>query len=49
MDKYTKTILTVIAAALVLIALQNFITPAQAVGGGCGFNMYNPCYVKIGP
>ncbi|MBB5574370.1 hypothetical protein GGD50_002997 [Rhizobium paranaense] len=49
MDKYTKTILPVIATALVAIALQNFITPAQAVGKGCGFNMYNPCYVKTAP
>ncbi|MDL2397781.1 hypothetical protein [Rhizobium mayense] len=49
MDKYAKTILTVIAAALVVIALQNFITPAQAVGNGCGYNMYNPCYVKLAP
>jgi len=49
MDKYMKLILTVIAVALVAIALQNVITPAQAVGNGCGFNMYNPCYVKIAP
>ncbi|MBB4567062.1 hypothetical protein [Rhizobium leucaenae] len=49
MDKYVKAALTVIAAALVAIALQNVITPAQAVGNGCGFNMYNPCYVKIAP
>jgi len=49
MDKCVKTVLTVIAAALVAIALQNFITPAQAVGSGCGYNMYNPCYVKLAP
>ena len=46
MDKYTKTVLTVIAFALVLIATQNTITPAKA-RGGCGEESYNPCYVKL--
>ncbi|MFS8110345.1 hypothetical protein QD460_01325 [Rhizobium jaguaris] len=49
MDKYSKLVLSVIAVALVAIALQNVITPAQAVGNGCGYNMYNPCYVKLAP
>lgn len=49
MDKYTKTVLTIIAFALVAIALQNTITPAKAVGGGggCGLETYRPCYVKL--
>ncbi|MBB3384158.1 hypothetical protein ACK83U_26005 (plasmid) [Rhizobium sp. WW22] len=47
MDKYTKTVLTIIAVALAALAIQNTITPAQAVGGGCGWNMYNPCFVKL--
>jgi len=47
MDRYTKTILTVIAVALVAIAAQNAITPAKAVGGGCGRENYNPCWVKL--
>lgn len=47
MDKYTKTVLTVIAVALALIATQNAITPAKARGEDCGWNMYNPCFVKL--
>ncbi|MGY5775156.1 hypothetical protein [Rhizobium sp. SG741] len=47
MDKYTKTVLTIIAVALAAIAIQNTITPAQAVGGGCGLETYRPCYVKL--
>lgn len=47
MDKYTKTVLTIIAFALVAIAVQNTITPAQAVGGSCGGETYKPCYVKL--
>jgi len=49
MDKYTKTVLTVIALALVLIATQYTITPAKARGEDCGWNQYNPCYVKLVP
>ncbi|MGV1757012.1 hypothetical protein [Rhizobium sp. A41-96] len=47
MDRYTKTVLTIIAVALAAIAIQNTITPAQAVGGGCGTETYRPCYVKL--
>ncbi len=46
MDKYTKTILTVIAVALVVIAAQNTITPAKARGDNCGSYM-EPCFVKV--
>ncbi len=46
MDKYTKTVLTVIAFALVLIATQNTITPAKA-RGDCGDADYNPCWVRL--
>ncbi len=46
MDKYTKTILTVIAFALVIIAAQNTITPAKARGDNCGSYM-EPCFVKL--
>ena len=43
-DRYTKTVLTIIAAALVgLLAVQ--LTPtAHAQGQGCGSGV-NPCYV----
>lgn len=45
-DRYTRAVLTIIAAALVgLLAVQ--LTPAaQAqIEAGCG-SMTNPCYVK---
>ena len=32
-DRYTKTILTVIAAALVALAVQNALPSARAAGG----------------
>ncbi|MDE1996847.1 MAG: hypothetical protein KGI75_30390 [Rhizobiaceae bacterium] len=47
MDRYAKIVLTVIATALVVIALQNAITPAQAVSGACGANRYDPCFVTV--
>ena len=47
MDKYTKVILTIIALALSGIFIQNTITPAVAVGDGCGDSRWNPCYVEI--
>ncbi|MFT4000840.1 MAG: hypothetical protein QM636_11000 [Rhizobium sp.] len=47
MDRYTKTVLTVIAFALVIIAGQNAITPAKAVSGACGDMDYNACWVRI--
>ena len=50
MDKYTKTILTVIAIALVSISFQisntNLVDNAYAKGD-CGDRRYNACYVKI--
>jgi hypothetical protein len=47
MDRYAKIVLTVIATALIIIALQNIITPAQAVSEACGSNRYNPCFVTV--
>ncbi len=47
MDKYAKTVLTVIAVALVLIVAQNTITPAKARSEGCGVYITDPCYVKL--
>jgi len=45
-DRYTRTVLTIIAVALVgLLAVQ--LTPvARAQGMGCG-EPANPCYVSI--
>jgi hypothetical protein len=47
-DRYTKAVLTVIAVALVLIALQLGTPRATAqFGDGCG-GQTNPCYVNTG-
>ncbi|NTJ65155.1 hypothetical protein G6M50_30715 [Agrobacterium rhizogenes] len=46
MDKYTRTVLTIIAVSLAAIAIQNTIPPAKA-RGGCGEESYNPCFVKL--
>ena len=44
-DRYTKTVLTVIAGALVALVVQNAIAPAQAqLGLGCG-SKAKPCFV----
>lgn len=44
-DRYTKGVLTIIAAALVVIAFQQGTRPASAgVGSDCGGTL-SPCYV----
>ena len=47
-DRYTKAVLTVIAGALVLLAVQNFSSPATAQMSGCGLERLNPCYISSG-
>jgi len=47
-DLYTKGVLTVIAAALVAIVLQNNFGTAHAQGSGCGGSVFNACYVRTG-
>jgi hypothetical protein len=44
-DWYLKAVLTVIAGALVAIAVQNGVQPARALGDGCG-SSFDPCYVS---
>ena len=44
---YTKIVLTVIAAALACIVVQNEMRGARAIGSSCGGNSFEPCYVKI--
>jgi hypothetical protein len=44
-DRYTKTVLTVIAVSLTVIAGQGLIRPAQAQMGDCG-SVRSPCYVN---
>lgn len=46
-DTYTKLVLTVIAAALVALSAQQLVQPAAAVGGGCGGDRYDPCWVRV--
>ena len=43
-DRYTKGVLTVIAAALVALVFQNVSTIALAQNESCGSSK-NPCYV----
>jgi hypothetical protein len=52
MDSYTKGVLTVIAAALVVLVIQNIIPNARAQlpsNGGCGLTEGTPCYVATAP
>jgi hypothetical protein len=44
-DQYTKCVLTVIAVALAVIAVQNLIPTAFAQVDRCGDAASNPCYV----
>lgn len=41
-DRYTKSVLTVIAAALCMIATQQFLRTAEAETGRCG-DPSHPC------
>lgn len=46
-DRYTKIVLTVIAASTTAIALQGLQpSPARALGDGCG-DSYSPCHIKL--
>lgn len=46
-DRYTKAVLTAIAAALCLIALNmNMPTKASAFDESCGSSLTNPCYIE---
>src|SRR5262249_31866930 len=51
MDNYAKGILTVIAAALIILVIQNFIpnAKAQLPNGGCGLTERTPCYLATAP
>jgi hypothetical protein len=47
-DLYTKSVLTVIAVALSVIAVRGAYapTPAAALGSGCGSFRHDPCHIK---
>ena len=45
-DRYTKAVLTVIAAALVALVGQNAIGGASAQDEPCGRYKISPCYVE---
>jgi len=45
MDRYTKTMLTIIAVALVGLLVARFTPPAHAqINAACGTEL-NPCYI----
>lgn len=51
---YTKAVLTVIASALVALAVQNSVRPVTAQGERCGGSTFsggtivpNPCMVEV--
>lgn len=46
-DRYTKAILTIIAAALVAGVVQRAVTPADAEPAQCG-DIKTPCVVVLG-
>ena len=45
LDLYTKCVLTIIAAALSIIAAHNMTGGAIAQGDRCGTTMHQPCWV----
>ena len=45
-DRYTQTVLTVIAIALSAIAAHMWLAPAQAQRGTCGSEII-PCIVEV--
>jgi hypothetical protein len=51
MDSYIKGVLTVIAAALIMLVIQNFIPNAKAQlhNSGCGLTERTPCYIATSP
>jgi hypothetical protein len=49
-DNYTKALLTVIAASLVMLSIHQVAPSASAqIGGQCGLQVDVPCYIKIIP
>ena len=47
MDRYTKAVLTAIAAALVTLSLEHAFSAAQAQTGNCGTSKREPCAVYL--
>ncbi len=48
-DLYTKTVLTVIAVALILLVIKQAAPYASAAFGDCGSQFTEPCYMEIVP
>jgi len=46
-DRYTKAVLTVIAAALVALAVQQAVPAASAARLECAGSYFDPCWVKV--
>jgi hypothetical protein len=45
-DRYTKAVLTVIAAALMTLAVERIVPGASAQSGGCGDSSQNACFIR---
>jgi len=49
-DRYTKFILTIIALALIAIAVRSYSgrvsVGAEEMGAGCGYDLQHPCFVQ---
>ena len=48
-DTYTKTVLTVVAVALLAIAFRHLPEASAQLGVYCGASINMPCFVKRGP
>jgi hypothetical protein len=49
-DDHTKAILTVIAASLFVLAIQQVVQSASAqIGSQCGYTRDVPCYITMVP
>ena len=47
-DGYSKGVMTVIAAALLMIAMQMVLRPAGAqIGTKCDGSILDPCYIRV--
>ena len=44
-DKYTKVVLTLIAASLLILVMEGLVPKASALPTSCGDDNHHPCFV----